>query len=194
MGLRSKPRFCFWNCGVRRSLSKKYEDTFSLIVLFSDEKYQKSSKDFPSLENLPASSRFALCKQSSPSGANIAGEPSHSSIATATGSKRPPRRLGFTAVPCWAMANLAVGVFAKISPSVSFADSSLSDGAMQKIPLFALSRQRRYQTHDAPSRRRQHTCFAYVLIPAAPLYAGVQTMRARICSAISCAMFARVVV
>ena len=91
------------------------------------------------------------------------------------------------------MANLAVGVFAKISPSVSFADSSLSDGAMQKIPLFALSRQRRYQTHDAPSRRRQHTCFAYVLIPAAPLYAGVQTMRARICSASSCDMFARVV-
>ena len=30
--------------------------------------------------------------------------------------------------------------------------------------------------------------------PAAPLYAGVQTMRARICSAFSCAMFARVVV
>ena len=43
------------------------------------------------------------------------------------------------------------------------------------------------------SRRRQHTCFAYVLIPATPLYAGVQTMRARICSAISCDMFARVV-
>ena len=29
--------------------------------------------------------------------------------------------------------------------------------------------------------------------PAAPLYAGVQTMRARICSALSCDMFARVV-
>ena len=29
--------------------------------------------------------------------------------------------------------------------------------------------------------------------PATPIYAGVQTMRARICSAISCAMFARVV-
>ena len=89
MGLRSKPRFCFWNCGVRRSLSKKYEDTFSLIVLFSDEKYQKSSKDFPSLENLPASSRFALCKQPSPSGANIASVPSDNCVTIATGSKRP---------------------------------------------------------------------------------------------------------
>ena len=29
--------------------------------------------------------------------------------------------------------------------------------------------------------------------PAAPIYAGVQVMRARICSALSCAMFARVV-
>ena len=53
-----------------------------------DQKYQKSSKDFPSLENLPASSRFALCKQPSPSGANIASEPSRYSLATATGSKR----------------------------------------------------------------------------------------------------------
>ena len=53
-----------------------------------DGVYQKSSKDFPSLENLPASSRFALCKQPSPSGANIASEPSRYSLATATGSKR----------------------------------------------------------------------------------------------------------
>ena len=53
-----------------------------------DGVYQKSSKDFPSLENLPASSRFALCKQPSPSGANIASEPSRYSLAAATGSKR----------------------------------------------------------------------------------------------------------
>ena len=53
-----------------------------------DGVYQKSSKDFPSLENLPASSRFALCKQPSPSGANRASEPSSYSIVTATGSKR----------------------------------------------------------------------------------------------------------
>ena len=49
---------------------------------------QKSSKDFPSLENLPASSRFALCKQSSPSDANIASELSCYSLSLATGSKR----------------------------------------------------------------------------------------------------------
>ena len=49
---------------------------------------QKSSKDFPSLENLPASSRFALCKQPSPSGANIASEPSNRNLSADTGSKR----------------------------------------------------------------------------------------------------------
>ena len=57
-------------------------------VLLCDQKYQKSFKDFPSLENLHASSRFALCKQPSPSGANIASEPSRYSLAAATGSKR----------------------------------------------------------------------------------------------------------
>mgnify|MGYP007045101153 CR=1 FL=1 len=53
-----------------------------------DQKYQKSHKVVPALCILPASSRFALCKQPSPSGANIASEPSRYSIATATGSKR----------------------------------------------------------------------------------------------------------
>ena len=53
-----------------------------------DGVYQKSSKDFPSLENLPASSRFALCKQPSPSGANKVPRPSRYSLAAATGSKR----------------------------------------------------------------------------------------------------------
>ena len=69
----------------RRSIPKV---TFFFIVLLNDQKYQKSSKDFPSLENLPASSRFALCKQPSPSGANKVPRPSRYSIAAATGSKR----------------------------------------------------------------------------------------------------------
>ena len=53
-----------------------------------DGVYQKSSKDFPSLENLPASSHFASCKQPSPSGANTLPRPSRYSLAAATGSKR----------------------------------------------------------------------------------------------------------
>ena len=64
------------------------QGNFYFIVLLHDQKYQKSSKDFPSLENLPASSHFALCKQPSPSGANIASEPSNRSLTIATGSKR----------------------------------------------------------------------------------------------------------
>ena len=44
------------------------------------------------------------------------------------------------------------------------------------ITLIALSRHRTYQIHARPA-----------------LSAGVQTMRARICSAFSCDMFARVV-
>ncbi len=62
---------------------------FSFIVLLCDQKYQKSHKVVPALCILPASSRFALCKQSSPSGANIASEPSNRNLSTATGSKRP---------------------------------------------------------------------------------------------------------
>ena len=53
-----------------------------------DGVYQKSHKVVPALCILPASSRFAFFKQPSPSGANIASEPSNRSIAIATGSKR----------------------------------------------------------------------------------------------------------
>ena len=54
-----------------------------------DGVYQKSHKVVPALCILPASSRFASYKQPSPSGANIASEPSNRSLTTATGSKRP---------------------------------------------------------------------------------------------------------
>ena len=53
-----------------------------------DGVYQKSHKVVPALCILPASSRLTLFKQPSPSGANIASEPSNRSIAIATGSKR----------------------------------------------------------------------------------------------------------
>ena len=53
-----------------------------------DQKYQKSHKVVPALCILPASSRLALFKQPSPSGANIASEPSDRNLSTATGSKR----------------------------------------------------------------------------------------------------------
>ena len=59
-----------------------------LVVLFSDEKYQKSHKVVPALCILPASACLTLCEHLSPSGANIASEPSRYSVATATGSKR----------------------------------------------------------------------------------------------------------
>ena len=53
-----------------------------------DQKYQKSHKVVPALCILPASSHHVLFKQPSPSGANIASEPSRYSLTTATGSKR----------------------------------------------------------------------------------------------------------
>ena len=100
------------------------------------------------------------------------------------------RRLGFTAVPCQAMANLAVEILAKVwvrtwrnrffcntnivTPHPSrFARHLLPQEKAGKNSCF---RQRRYQTHARPA-----------------FIAGVQTMRARICSAFSCDMFARVV-
>ena len=53
-----------------------------------DGVYQKSHKVVPALCILPASSHSDFFKQPSPSGANIASEPSNRSIAIATGSKR----------------------------------------------------------------------------------------------------------
>ena len=68
----------------RRYLKK----LFFFIVLLYDQKYQKSHKVVPALCILPASSRLALFKQPSPSGANIASEPSNRNLSAATGSKR----------------------------------------------------------------------------------------------------------
>ena len=139
--------------------------TFFFIVLLNDQKYQKSSKDFPSLENLPASSRFALCKQPSPSGANIASEPSDYSIVTATGSKR---------------------------------SSADSDSLLCHVGLWRTSRFR-FGCGTGCEHSKIRVCFGNpvraltLFTPAAPIYAGVQAMRARICSASSCDMFARVV-
>ena len=76
------------HCLIPRRPAMIHKVTFLLLVLLYDQKYQKSHKVVPALCILPASSRFALCKQPSPSGANIASEPSRYSLATATGSKR----------------------------------------------------------------------------------------------------------
>ena len=74
---------------AKRTLKEKnHKVNFLLSYFCMTKSTKKSSKDFPSLENLPASSRPALCKHLSPSGANIASEPSNYSIVTATGSKR----------------------------------------------------------------------------------------------------------
>ncbi len=52
-------------------------------------------------------------------------------------------------------------------------------------PSIANIQSEKYILHSVGARAK--------FTPAAPLYAGVQTMRARICSAFSCDMFARVV-
>ena len=147
----------------------------------NDQKYQKSSKDFPSLENLPASSRFAFCKQPSPSGANRASEPSRYSIVTATGSKRSSADSDslLCHVRLWQTSRLKFGCvsgcehseigFILIVPSAHILDS--------RCPVSATP------TH----------MLRICVNPRHTYYAGVQTMRARICSAFSCAMFARVV-
>ena len=76
------------------------------------------------------------------------------------------RRLGFATVPCRAMANLAVEVWVRVCVR-TWRDRVYFDNTVSA---------------QTPST------------PAAPLYAGVQAMRARICSTFSCDMFARVVV
>ena len=76
------------------------------------------------------------------------------------------RRLGFTAVPCRAMANLAVEVWC---------GTGCKQSEMRFITV-------------VPSTHRLHPR------PRHSFSAGVQTMRARICSTSSRDMFARVVV
>ncbi len=76
------------HCLIFATPRKIHKDVFSFLVLFNDEKYQKSHKVVPALCILPASSHHVLFKQPSPSGANIASEPSNRNLSTATGSKR----------------------------------------------------------------------------------------------------------
>ncbi len=72
-----------------RSPAKKHKETFLLFALFTDEKRGKSHiRSFLPYVSPPASSHHPLFKQPSPSGANIASEPSNRNLITATGSKR----------------------------------------------------------------------------------------------------------
>ena len=129
-----------------------------------DQKYQKSHKVVPALCILPASSRLALFKQPSPSGANIASEPSNRNLSAATGSKR------------------------------SSADSDLL------LCHVRLRRTSRFRFGCASGC--EHREIGFILI--VPLshshysrppctFSGRAGLRARICSAFSCDMFARVV-
>ena len=116
------------------------------------------------------------------------------------------RRLGFTAVPCWATANLAgIDRFAQAN-AVGVAETGwLEFGCVSGCEhceiKFAL-----HNTHVTPHPPLSRSPFSHwrrlivtsvsalTLSTPAPLFsAGVRTMRARICSAFSCDMFARVV-
>ena len=74
--------------------------------------------------------------------------------------------------------------------------SGMGDGNQGKTKHISMSRQRTGFPIIAPKIKNilYPVSAGTKSTPAAPLYAGVQTMRARICSASSCAMFARVVV
>ena len=122
--------------------------------------------------------------------ANKVPRPSRCSLATATGSKRSSADSDslLCHVGLWRTSRFRFGC------------ASVCEHSEIKFAL--------HNTHVTPhpplSRspfshwRRLAKILAFVsactgFTPAAPLYAGVQTMRARICSAFSCDMFARVV-
>ena len=144
-----------------------------------DQKYQKPHKVVPALCILPASSRFASYKQPSPSGANIASEPSRYSLAAATGSKRSSADSDslLCHVRLWQTSRLSFWQkYGREHSEIKFALHNTHvtpNPPLSRSPLLPLEkansyfRQRRYQTHArlTTSRRRRHTCFAYVSIP-----------------------------
>ncbi len=146
-----------------------------------DQKYQKSHKVVPALCILPASSRFALCKQPSPSGANIASEPSRYSLAAATGSKRSSADSDL----------LLCHVRLRRTSRLKFGCASGCEHSEMRfitvVPSAHLPKPR------CPVSATPTHMLRICVNPRPPHYAGVQTMRARICSAFSCDMFARVV-
>ena len=167
---------------------KKHKETFLLEFFSLVRKERKGQKE----EGIPLLNTF---RRLAATGANKVPRPSRYSLTTATGSKRSSAdsdsllchvrlwqtsrfRFGCASV-CehskikFALHNTHVTPHPPLSrspfcPSLGDADRVCS--ANRSIPhwrrLIVTSRQRTYSTHDAPSRRRQHTCFAYVLIPA----------------------------
>ena len=169
------------------------------IALFTDEKRGKSH-----LRGLSSLLKNTPCRLAA-TGANKVPRPSHYSIAAATGSKRSSADsdLLLCHVRLWRTSRFRFGCasvcehseikFAlhntHVTPHPPLSRSPfcpcLGDADRVRLresvnsPLEKANsyfRQRRYQTHARPA-----------------LLAGVQTMRARICSAFSCDMFARVV-
>ena len=152
---------------------------FSLV-----RKERKGQKE----ESIPLLNTF--CRLAA-TGANTLPRPSNHSVATATGSKRSSAdsdlllchirlwqtsrfRFGCASVCEHSKIRVILAIQNIVTPHPSrFARHLLPQEKAGKNSCF---RQRRYQTHARLA-----------------LSAGVQTMRARICSAISCDMFARVV-
>ena len=113
-------------------------------------------------------------------GANIASEPSHYSITTATGSKRP--RADSDSLLCH------VGLWR--TSRLEFGCVSWCEHSEIRIILIVSSA---CLLHPRPPNPVSATPTHMLRICVNPLSAGVQTMRARICSVLSCDMFARVV-
>ena len=148
--------------------------TFS-IALFTDEKRGKSQKE----ESVPLLNTF--CRLAA-TGANTLPRPSRYSLTTATGSKRSSADsdLLLCHVKLWRTSRFGFGCV-----------SGCEHSKMWGISIIP-------STHSPYSRCPVSATPTHMLRicvnPRHALSAGVQTMRARICSAFSCAMFARVVV
>ena len=158
---------------------KKHKDTF-LFSYFCVTKSTKSQKE----ESIPL--LISFCRLAA-TGANTLPRPSDYSIAAATGSKRSSADSDslLCHVRLWRTSRLSFwrkyGCEHSEIGFVSAIYCSNTSSTAIAVPLLPLEkansyfRQRRYQTHA------RHA-----------LSAGVQAMRARICSAFSCAVFARV--
>ena len=170
---------CTWTLSCRgrrlRRPAKRLKETFLLsyfCVTKSTKSHQRERS--PLFENSPC--RLAA------TGANKVPRPSRYSITMATGSKRSSADSDslLCHVGLWRTSRFRFGC------------ASVCEHSEIRVILIVPSA---HKLHPRCPVSATPTHMLRICVnPRPPIYAGVQTMRARICSVLSCDMFARVVV
>ncbi len=154
---------------------KYIKETFLLTFFSLVRKERKGQKE----EGIPL--LISFCRLAA-TGANKVSRPSHYSLTVATGSKRLSADSDslLRHVRLWRTSRFNLGC------------ASVCEHSEIRVILIVPSA---HKLHPRCPVSATPTHMLRICVnPRPPIYAGVQTMRARICSVLSCDMFARVVV